>query len=117
VTHAVGCHCTEECHLKTRAYYNKRARTNRAKRMAVLVEFRLKKGCIDCGYNEHPAALQFDHVRGTKRANVSALAAKSWKAVIEEVRKCEVRCANCHAIKTYESGALQRGRRAIPPKN
>jgi hypothetical protein len=58
------------------------------------------RGCIDCGYNEHPAALDFDHVRGEKLLNVSA--AKSIAQAKAEIEKCEVRCANCHRLRTWE---------------
>ena len=59
------------------------------------------KGCAICGYKKHPAALHFNHIDPTKKvANVSKL--RSWVKVKEEIRKCEVLCANCHAIKTVE---------------
>jgi len=60
------------------------------------------QGCIDCGYNEHPEALQFDHVSDNKKDCVSNLIRSdySWKTIIEEIDKCEVRCANCHAAVT-----------------
>lgn len=56
-------------------------------------------GCVDCGYNAHPAALEYDHVRGQKIRNVGNM--YSMKAVLIEIEKCEVRCANCHAIRHY----------------
>ncbi len=55
---------------------------------------------MDCGYAEHAEALQFDHVRGEKLHNVSQIAAFSEARLWAEVAKCEVRCANCHAVKT-----------------
>ena len=57
-------------------------------------------GCIDCGYAENVAALQFDHVRGVKEFTVHS--AGSIRRAVGELMKCEVRCANCHAIKTAE---------------
>jgi aerobic-type carbon monoxide dehydrogenase small subunit (CoxS/CutS family) len=49
-------------------------------------------GCIDCGYAEHAQALQFDHISDNKKASVST--------ILEEINKCEIRCANCHAVMT-----------------
>ena len=60
--------------------------------------------CIDCGYGAHWAALQFDHLDpAQKKFNISGGAgiAKKWNTLVEEARKCELVCANCHAIRTY----------------
>ena len=57
--------------------------------------------CKDCGYKEHLAPLQFDHVKGSKIAEVSVfLMSASWEAAKFEARKCDLVCANCHAIRT-----------------
>lgn len=61
--------------------------------------YKLKAGCVDCGYKAHHAALHFDHVRGEKLINVCN--AKSIAQAEAEIEKCEVRCANCHAVKTW----------------
>lgn len=58
--------------------------------------------CVDCGANDI-RVLEFDHVdRTTKSANVSFLitAGYSLETVKREIRKCQVRCANCHLIRT-----------------
>lgn len=65
-----------------------------------LNEIKLNRGCVDCGYRAHPAALDFDHVSGTKRRLVSF--AKSKAQALVEMAECEVRCSNCHRIKTWE---------------
>ncbi|MGW3847154.1 hypothetical protein [Streptomyces fagopyri] len=64
-------------------------------------DYKVTKGCVDCGYKAHHAALEFDHTDG-KTANVSAL--KSIAAVQAEIHRhsCVVRCANCHRIKTFD---------------
>lgn len=83
-----------------RAARNKVA-NDRIKRVkAWLADYKVKAGCVDCGYSEHHAALDIDHMDG-KTSNVSQL--KSIKAIQEEIErhKCVVRCANCHRIKSY----------------
>lgn len=53
--------------------------------------------CVDCGEDD-PIVLDFDHVRGVKKSDVSRLSnagARQWR-LEEEISKCEVRCANCH---------------------
>jgi hypothetical protein len=60
--------------------------------------------CSDCD-NTDPRVLDFDHVRGVKQFDIS-LAVRNgyaWKVVAEELEKCDLRCANCHRIRTYET--------------
>jgi hypothetical protein len=56
--------------------------------------------CVDCGESDL-VVLDFDHI-GEKRSAVSALIGNgaSWERIAAEIRNCEVRCANCHRIKT-----------------
>jgi hypothetical protein len=71
---------------------------NRARVAAIKVE----RGCADCGYRAHPAALQFDHRPGeVKVANVSALMKRSGAVIATEIAKCDVVCAIHHAIRTW----------------
>ena len=53
--------------------------------------------CVDCGEDDL-LVLQFDHVRGKKRASISEAVRHCWstKSLIAEIKKCDVRCANCH---------------------
>jgi len=58
--------------------------------------------CVDCG-NNNPIVLEFDHIYGTKKHNISDLtrSAYSLETIQAEIDKCQVRCANCHRIVTY----------------
>lgn len=69
--------------------------------------YKVEQGCIDCGFNAHPAALDFDHVAGKKLLNVCN--AKSVAQAQSEIEKCVVRCANCHRIKSAGEAATRRG--------
>jgi hypothetical protein len=63
----------------------------------------LKSGpCVDCGGTFPPSVMHWDHLPGTvKVADVGKLATKRNKALIlAEIEKCELVCANCHAIRT-----------------
>lgn len=64
-----------------------------------LYDFLSSNPCKDCGEN-NPVVLEFDHVRGEKFKCVSHLTNYSWDVISAEVAKCEVRCGNCHKIKT-----------------
>ena len=53
--------------------------------------------CVDCGESD-PIVLQFDHVRGEKTRELSDMLSSgaNWARILQEIGKCEVRCANCH---------------------
>ena len=57
--------------------------------------------CIDCGITDD-RVLEFDHIIGDKVSGVKRLADNlaSLDRIKIEIRKCEVRCCNCHRIKT-----------------
>lgn len=68
-----------------------------------LRQIKIEKGCTDCGYRENHAALEFDHLDGNQKINnVSSMIYLSWVRILSELEKCEVVCANCHAIRTQE---------------
>lgn len=88
-----------------RVVRNKQARSLRERRSARIAEYKIAQGCTDCGFNAHPAALDFDHRDpSAKTANVSVLVAcASWPRIMAEIAKCDVVCANCHRIRTCEA--------------
>ena len=57
--------------------------------------------CADCNIQYPFYVMQFDHVKGQKAFTISQRSQASKKILIEEIAKCEVVCANCHAIRTY----------------
>lgn len=67
----------------------------------------MESGCVDCGYNKHPDALDFDHRPDEiKLFNIGfGIVSRSWDAIRAEIAKCDVRCANCHRIVTAERKA------------
>jgi len=73
------------------------------KKYVAIYEYLLRHPCVDCG-NPDIRVLQFDH-KGDKTNSVSALAQRntSLPKIQQEIEKCDVRCANCHTIKTKET--------------
>lgn len=58
--------------------------------------------CSLCGYNNNIAALHLHHKDPTSKEFVwTKLKLRSWKAIHEEIIKCELLCSNCHAEVTY----------------
>ena len=67
----------------------------------------LKTGrpCADCGGVLPHAAMQWDHLPGSlKRREVSMLVLRGFRraTILDEISKCELVCANCHAVRTFE---------------
>ena len=90
------------CCYKYSVVYNKKTK---GKRRTFVNRFKTKCGCKKCGYNEHPVALHLNHINpANKFISVSHMIGqhKPWSIIKEEIRKCEVLCANCHSIHTYE---------------
>lgn len=93
-------------YLRNKAVY--KARATRFKRVAKLRNKQYLKDylsahpCVDCGESDI-VVLEFDHVIGIKRREVTLLAhqAVSLSTLMHEIAKCEVRCANCHRRVTY----------------
>ena len=77
--------------------------TRKLERSRIINDLKLSSRCVDCGYAEHPAALDFDHRPGTVKSfeiSVGIVQHKPWNLVLAEIEKCEVVCANCHRIRT-----------------
>jgi hypothetical protein len=74
---------------------------------AWLLTYSREHPCVDCG-NEDVRVLEFDHRDGaTKLSAIAILAGQGFglTRVKAEIEQCDVRCANCHRIRTH----LQRG--------
>jgi hypothetical protein len=63
-----------------------------------------KTPCADCGEIYHYSQMDFDHVDGKKKHNIARYAnsAVSIKTIKDEIAKCQVVCANCHRLRTWE---------------
>lgn len=79
----------------------KQKEKSRKRKRKFVWNFKKNNPCVDCG-QKNPVVLQFDHVDEKKEKNISLLSqgGHSMKALKEEIEKCEIRCANCHFIKT-----------------
>lgn len=81
-------------------YVNDKERAD-LKRKAI-ADYKVEKGCVDCGYNAHHAALEFDHLpEYDKVKSVASLMYNSWEIIWAEIAKCEIVCSNCHSIRTF----------------
>lgn len=65
-------------------------------------EYLREHPCVDCGEAD-PLVFDFDHREQiTKRHSISNMRGLcySWERILEEIAKCDVRCANCHRRRT-----------------
>lgn len=61
--------------------------------------------CADCGVEYPPCVMQFDHVRGEKAFTIGGYGITlGVERLIAEIAKCDVVCANCHALRTWLCG-------------
>ena len=84
-----------------------RQRKHREKERSEITRIKTTSGCIDCGYR-HPAALHFHHkIPSEKLSRISIMIStnQSQKSIMEEIKKCVVLCANCHAVRHWEENA------------
>tara|TARA_A100001011_G_C13710302_1_gene595262 strand:- start:64 stop:459 length:396 start_codon:yes stop_codon:yes gene_type:complete len=115
--------------MSTKAYNDKRKKI-KARRVQHLHRLKVKLGCQLCGYNEHGAALVFDHIdpstkshycvgQGKGGSGMNGLTKRiclpgsrpdsskknrqNIKDLFNEIRKCRILCANCHSIETFKS--------------
>lgn len=78
---------------------------NKAKKRA-LVQEKKASGCMVCGYNRCPEALDLHHLdESTKEGTLANMIHEAGiKRVEAELKKCAVLCANCH--REYHAGLL-----------
>ncbi len=81
-----------------------RVRVRQAATLEFLRDLR-RRPCADCGLSFPPWVMDFDH--RDPRTKSFALAAgkallKSREVLLAEIAKCDIVCANCHAIRTYD---------------
>ncbi len=79
-----------------------RLKTKRAAARKIVWDHKLKHKCLDCGETD-PVVLEFDHRDPSLKCfNIASQrnAALDPTKLLLEIKKCDVRCANCHRRKT-----------------
>ena len=85
---------------------NKRRRA--LKRYIGIVTEYLSRSCVDCKKVYHPSSMVFDHAGLDDKLSILKTegvlrlvrGGYSWDVIKKEIKKCEVRCQNCHYYKT-----------------
>lgn len=72
-------------------------------------EWKRQGKCVNCGNNDY-RVLEFSHRDPTtKKGNIADLASRpvGVTTLTEEMKKCDLECANCHRIKTYKENGYR----------
>ena len=87
--------------VKQTIYKRKAKRKHQLKIKKYVKRVKLYLGCQICGYKKSSDALQFDHIDvNNKVREISRMHSCGFVKIKEEMRKCRVLCANCHAEHT-----------------
>lgn len=86
----------EKMKKRARAWTDER----NAKNKEIVKQYLLAHPCVDCGEKDI-IVLEFDHLRD-KVLPIAEILKNGWREerLMNEINKCEVRCANCHRRKT-----------------
>ncbi len=63
-----------------------------------------QKPCSDCGVQYPPYVMDFDHTGAdVKLDSIARLARNGFSSskILEEIKKCDLVCSNCHRERTY----------------
>lgn len=88
---------------------NANTRRYRERNRAFVTEYFHSHPCVDCGESD-PDVLEFDHIAGKVMEVSRLLASASLDRLMEEIERCEVRCANCHTRRTAGQFGWRKGR-------
>lgn len=97
-------------YARNRAQEIERVRVRQAATLKFLRDLR-RVPCADCGGTFEPYQMDFDHRDPTTKSfevTTGRAMLMSRDRLLEEVAKCEILCANCHAIRSARQAA-QRG--------
>lgn len=81
-----------------------------ARRKQFVTDLKLRTPCHDCGKHFPPECMDFDHLPGFQKAGLVSQFA-NWgrkEKAMEEIKKCEIVCANCHRIRTKNRRAQKK---------
>ena len=81
-----------------------------ARRKYWISKYKIRCGCSECGYREHFAALDFDHIDENKKSFhiAQAMGRVKIKDLFTEIRKCRILCANCHRVHSHQQVQFRR---------
>ena len=91
-------------YIDNRQVYRDRDKARIEKNRAFVREIKKASACVDCG-EDRWQCLDFDHIDPSKKSFGISAGVKSKYSIDtlqKEIDKCEIRCANCHRVRTWD---------------
>jgi hypothetical protein len=103
-----GKHFTHRHYERNKSQYLDRNARAYAKRKALVLQMK-SRPCADCGVQYPYYVMDFDHREGVlKSFALNSVNRVTMRAIIQEIEKCDVVCANCHRERTQRRKAWKR---------
>ena len=105
--------------IENKERFSEREKKSRHNKSKVIQQIKESTPCLDCG-NYYPYyVMDFDHRPGEKKfASVSTMVSLrySMEVILNEIKKCDLVCANCHRIRTNKQIIFNKPRIKPPSK-
>ncbi len=84
------------------------SRLNSKERRHEVVRKLKDKPCMDCGGEFHSAVMHFHHRPGVEKVGSIGwlLRRRGMPAILAEIAKCDLLCANCHTMRHVNEGTI-----------
>jgi hypothetical protein len=94
--------CVNSTKRARKPYNNGKNKLYRRERQALNIQLK-SNPCSDCKVQYHWSAMQWDHRPGELKLGDPAKFINSMDTdgFLKEIAKCDLVCANCHAVRTY----------------
>lgn len=96
--------CHKRYYLRNKQLYKDKNIKRRNELISFVISLK-QKPCMDCNIQYPYYAMDFDHRdKKTKLDSINQMVnyhRYSKEKILEEIKKCDLICANCHRIRTY----------------
>lgn len=96
--------CHKRYYLRNKELYKDKNARRRKELISFVISLK-QKPCMDCGVQYPHYVMDFDHRdKDTKLTTINRMVnfhSYSKKKILEEIKKCDLVCANCHRERTY----------------
>lgn len=97
--------CHKRYYLRNKQLYKEKNKRRKRELINFVISFK-QKPCVDCGVQYQHYVMDFDHTdTKTKTTNINRMInfhSYSKEKILKEIKKCDLVCANCHRIRTYQ---------------